>query len=301
VTQRVALVSNPTSGSGRAAGLVGPVTVALQRHGLQVDNLQGVDAEDAVARCRKAVADGVDALIALGGDGMVHLALQAVADTGTPLGIIPAGTGNDFAVALGLPIDAMAASDVVATGTVRTIDACRSGQRWWCNVLGVGFDSAVTERANAMSWPKGKRRYDLAILAELRTFRPLPFTLDLDGTRSTTSAMLIAIGNGSSYGGGMRITPGAVLDDGLLDITVVGPVSRTTLVRIFPRIYQGTHVEHPAVTVHRARHVTLACAGQVAYADGERFGDLPVTTEVVPGALQVLVPARASRARLPGP
>jgi diacylglycerol kinase (ATP) len=286
---RAALVSNPGSGMGRAAALVGPVLARLRDEGVEVQHLQGRDADDAVGLCRAAVADGIDALVALGGDGMVHLALQAVAGTSTPMGIIPAGTGNDFAVTLGIPSDPLAAAQVVAAGHVRRIDAVGAAERWWCNVLGAGFDACVNERANRIRWPKGKRRYDLAIAAELRTFRPLPFTLDLDGAVLETEAMLVAVGNAPTYGGGMRITPAAIVDDGLLDVTVVGPVSRTTLVRIFPRIYRGTHVDHPAVSVHQVRCISLASPGQVAYADGERLGPLPVTAQIAAGALSVLV------------
>ena len=291
MTRRIALLVNPTSGKGRAARVVGPVSARLRAGGVDVTEVVGTDAADAEDRARKVVADGVDALVALGGDGIVHTAIQAVAGTTTPLGIIGAGTGNDLANELKIPVDPLAAADLVLKAKRRQVDAVRSDAgRWFGGVLGSGFDSMVNERANRMSWPKGKSRYDLAMLAELRVFKPLPFRLTLDGELWETEAMLVAVGIGTSYGAGMHICPGASLDDGLLDITVVGPVSKLRFVRLFPSVYKGMHVHNPEVTVRRAREVKLEATGVVAYADGERFAPLPLTCTCIPGALSVLAP-----------
>ncbi|MFL6240484.1 MAG: diacylglycerol kinase [Actinomycetes bacterium] len=288
---RIALLVNPTSGKGRAARYAGPVADRLGSHGAEVVTIVGTDAVDAEDRARKAVADGTDTLVALGGDGIVHTAIQAVAGTGVPLGVVGAGTGNDLARELCIPTDPLAAADLVLSATPRPIDAVRSDNgRWFGGVLGSGFDSMVNERANVMSWPKGKSRYNLAILAELRVFKPLPFRLTLDGEVWDTHAMLVAVGNGTSYGAGMRVCPNARLDDGLLDVTVLGPVSKTTFIRTFPNVYKGTHVRRPEVTVRQAREVRLESPGVVAYADGERFAPLPLTCTCVPGALTVLAP-----------
>jgi diacylglycerol kinase (ATP) len=213
-----------------------------------------------------------------------------VADTGVPLGIVGAGTGNDLARELRIPTEPLAAADLVMSATPRQVDAVRGDGRWFGGVLGSGFDSMVNERANRMSWPKGRARYNLAILAELRVFKPLHFTLTLDGAVWETEAMLVAVGNGTSYGAGMRVCPDAALDDGLLDVTVLGPVSKATFIRTFPSVYKGTHVQRPEVTCRRAREVRLESPGVVAYADGERFASLPVTCTCVPGALTVLAP-----------
>jgi diacylglycerol kinase (ATP) len=155
-------------------------------------------------------------------------------------------------------------------------------------VMAAGFDAIVNERANRMTWPRGQMRYNIATLAELRTFRPLSYTLDLDGQQRRLDAMLVAIGNGPSFGGGLRITEGALLDDGLLDVVIIKPMSKAGLVRTYPKLFKGTHVTHPQYEHHRVRCVTVAAPGIVAYADGERFGALPVTVECVPGALNVL-------------
>jgi len=228
-----------------------------------------------------------------GGDDMVNLGVQAVAGTSTALGIIPAGTGNDVARYFDLPrTDPVAAAGLVvdrlADGRTRTVDLARSGGKYFVTVMAAGFDAIVNERANRMTWPKGQMRYNIATLAELRTFRPLAYTLDLDGQQRRLDAMLVAIGNGPSFGGGLRITEGALLDDGLLDVVIIKPMSKAGLVRTYPKLFKGTHVTHPQYEHHRVRSVTVAAPGIVAYADGERFGALPVTVECVPGALNVL-------------
>jgi diacylglycerol kinase (ATP) len=289
----LALLVNPTAGKGRAAGTVAAVTERLRHGDANVAILVGRDAEDAKALARQAVTDGVDAVVALGGDGMVHLALNVVAGTSTPLGIIPAGTGNDLATTLGLPTkDPVAAAgrlvQQLADGGPRPMDAVRVGDRWFGCVLGAGFDSRVNDRANRLRWPKGPQRYNVAILAELPVFKPLPFVLELDGERWETDAMLVAVGNAKSYGAGMKVTPDADVDDGLVDVMVLGPVSKPEFLKTFPKVFKGTHVSHPAVTMRRAKVVSLSSPGVTAYADGEYLDDLPITCETVPGAVQVL-------------
>ena len=289
----IALLVNPTAGKGRAAGVVAAVTEQLRKGDANVAILVGRDVEDAKALARQAVADGVDAVAALGGDGMVHLALNVVAGTSTPLGIIPAGTGNDLATTLRLPTkDPVAAARQLAEclhdGSSRPMDAVRVDDKWFACVLGAGFDSRVNDRANRLTWPKGPQRYNVAIVAELPVFKPLPFELVLDGERWDTEAMLVAVGNAKSYGAGMKVTPDAEVDDGLVDVMVLGPVSKVEFLKTFPKVFKGTHVTHPAVTVRRAKVVSLSSPGVTAYADGEYFADLPITCETVPGAVRVL-------------
>ncbi|MDO9498436.1 MAG: diacylglycerol kinase [Nocardioides sp.] len=288
-TRAIALLTNPTSGKGKG-GRMGAAAVAhLRGAGLTVRALQGRDADEALDLARECVSDGVDALVVCGGDGMVNLGIQAVATTGIPLGIIPAGSGDDVARYFDIPrADPVAAADRVVAGATRTIDLARSQGRYYATVMAAGFDAVVNERANRMSWPRGQMRYNIATLLELRTFQPLPYTLDLDGTTLQLSAMLVAIGNGHSFGGGLRITEGARMDDDLLDVVIIKPITKVDLVRTYPKLFKGTHTAHPQYERHRARKVTVAAPGIVAYADGERFGPLPLTIESVPGALKVL-------------
>src|SRR4051812_40854097 len=289
----VALLVNPTAGKGRAASMVAATVERLRDGGADVAILVGRDVEHAKTLARQAIDDGVDALVALGGDGMVHLALNVVAGTSTPLGIIPAGTGNDLAATLQLPTkDPVAAAGVLSDRLngvgPRPMDAVRVGDKWFGCVLGAGFDSRVNDRANRMSWPRGRMRYNLAIVAELRVFKPLPFVIELDGERWETDAMLVAVGNAKSYGAGMKVTPDAEVDDGVVDVQVLGPVSKPEFLKTFPKVFKGTHVSHPAVTIRRAKTVSLSSPGVTAYADGEYLADLPITCETVAGAVAIL-------------
>jgi diacylglycerol kinase (ATP) len=302
---RVLLLLNPSSGKGQATAAA-PIAIArLQERGHQVVQVVGSDAPDALTRLRAAIAEApTAAVVACGGDGTVHLCLQAVADTDVPLGFLPFGTGNDSAVQLGIPKDAAAGADLIAdalaAARVRVVDAGHAVsadgiERWFLGVLSSGFDSMVNERANTMSWPSGQARYIRAILAELKVFRPVPYEMVLDEglateVRTHKRGMLVAVGNGVSYGGGMRVCPGALIDDGLLSVTFLDELSTPTFLRVFPTVYKGTHVRRPEVHEHVATTVRLDAPGQVAYADGERIGPLPVEIRVVPGAVRLLVP-----------
>jgi diacylglycerol kinase (ATP) len=296
-TGELAVLANPAAGRGRLGRLLPDVLARLGGAGARVRLLVAPDAARAEDACRAAVAGGAAALVAVGGDGTVHTALQAVAGTRVPLGIVAAGTGNDFAAAVGLAGEPLASADAVAqafaAGRTRAVDlaemhAADGRTRWYGAVLAAGFDAIVNERANAMRFPRGPRRYDLAILAELARLRPRRYTLRLDGVAHTVDAVLVAVGNTASYGGGMRICPAADAGDGLLDVVVAGAVGRLTLMRIKPQVYRGTHVEHPMVTSFRARTVELDSEGIIGYADGERTFPLPVTVTCVPGALTLL-------------
>ncbi|MGW4509338.1 diacylglycerol kinase [Streptomyces sp. NPDC004436] len=295
MSHEVTLFVNPTAGRGRGAHAAQPAASALRDAGFSVRTVVGTDARDALARLRTAVGEGAGAVVAVGGDGMVSLALQALAGTSVPLGVVAVGTGNDFARATGLPVReparaGRAAAEALKEGRTRAVDLGRVGSSWYGTVLCSGFDSRVNDRGNRMRLPAGRFKYDLAMIAELAAFRPFPYRITLDdGPVIETEATLVAVGNGSSYGGGMRICPDAVPDDGLFDVTVVGDCSRATLLRVFPQVYRGGHVSHPKVTVHRARTVALDAPGLTAYADGEPLGALPALAECVPGAVRLLV------------
>ncbi len=296
MTSEITLFVNPTAGRGRGARAAQPAASALRAAGFSVRTVLGEDAADALTRARAAVEGGTGALIAVGGDGMANLALRAVAGTRTPLGLVAVGTGNDFARALGLPVREPAAAgrmiaDALKCGRIHDIDLGQAGGRWFGTVLASGFDSRVNDRGNRMRWPAGRFKYDLAMIAELAAFRPVPYRIRLDdGEVREVEATLVAVGNGSSYGGGMRICPGADLTDGLFDITVVGDCSRATLLRVFPRVYRGTHAGHPAVTVLRAARVEIAAEGITGYADGEPIGPLPLSARCVRGGVRVVGP-----------
>lgn len=300
--RRVVVAINPSASFG-ASRDVGPAVVqTLRAMGHEVTSLTEPDFESLLSSARAAVRAKPDALVVVGGDGMVNLGANVVAGTRVPLAIVPAGTGNDMARGLGLPIgDTEAAIRRVGEalqGEPRVIDAMRVRwtdadgavfERWAAGSLSAGFDAIVNERANNMRHPKGPSRYILALLAELAGLKPLRYRVTLDGELVELDALLVAVGNNVSLGGGMRITPDALLDDGLLDVMLVKPLGRIAFMRIFPRVFKGTHTTDPRVVLRRARRIRIEVdAPLVAYADGERMGPLPVELEVVPGALRVL-------------
>ena len=296
MSKRIGLIINPTSGKGRGAVIGAEVAARLEAQGHEVVDLSDETAASARDRAVAGIASGLDVLAVTGGDGMVHFGVNLCAGTATVLAIVPAGTGNDIARALDLPIhDPLASAKVIASGTVRTIDAGRyldanGNPHWFAGVLGAGFDSVVNERANTWAWPRGRMRYNLAIARELPLFKPIPYVIEVDGVRHSTQAMLVAVANGPSYGGGMLVCPNASFEDGMFDILIVHSISTIEFLKIFPTVFSGRHVGHPAVEILRGREVRLEATGIVSYADGERFAALPMSCVNVPGALNVLVP-----------
>ena len=295
---RVTLLTNPMAGHGNAPHAAERAVARFQECGVDVTAIVGRDPAHARELVDDALAHGTDALVVVGGDGVISLALQALAHSDIPLGIVAAGTGNDHAREYGLPVgDPAAAVDVIVAGQTETIDlghirGADGTGTWFGTIAATGFDSLVSDRVNRMSWPHGRMRYNLAIVAEISKLRLLPFRLVLDGEREiVTDLTLAAFGNTRSYGGGMLICPGADHADGLLDITMIRSGSRTKLMRLFPTVFKGTHVELDEVITDRARTITVESPGINAYADGEYACALPVEISAVPGALRILRPA----------
>ena len=293
---RVTMLTNPASGHGSAPHAAERAVAQLHRRGIDVVAIAGTDAEHARRLVDGALERGMDALVVVGGDGIISLALQVLAQTDIPLGIIPAGTGNDHAREFAIPTkDSDAAADVIVDGVVETVDLGRirgadGTDKWFGTVMAAGFDSLVTDRTNRMKWPHGRMRYNLAMVAELSKLRLLPFRLTLDGRELETDLTLAAFGNTRSYGGGMLICPGADHSDGLLDVTMVQSASRTRLIRLFPTVFKGTHVELDRVTTARAKRIKVDSPGINAYADGEYVCPLPVEVSAMPAALKILTP-----------
>jgi diacylglycerol kinase (ATP) len=280
------VVINPISGRGKGARLGSHTTAFLDRHGIHYKIITGASAELTRNNLSEFTSQGnCEGVIAVGGDGLANLVIQNLATTNIPMAIIPAGTGNDFCRALGWSIDDV---DEILTRTLTSaplpIDLGLVGDSWFGAILSTGFDSLVNERANSMKWPSGPMKYNLAMLLELFGFRARSYQIDVDGQHIDARAMLIAIGNGSSYGGGMKVCPNADIEDGFFDIMVLEPISIFNFLRVFPRVYKGTHITHPAVTIYRGKTLTIT-AEAIAYADGERVGPLPISAKCVSAAL----------------
>ncbi|MDD7814974.1 diacylglycerol kinase [Mycobacterium sp. CSUR Q5927] len=295
MNKRITLLTNPAAGHGNARHAAERALARFQQRGVDVNHIVGADARHARQLLDEALAAGTDAVVVAGGDGVISLAIQALALGDVALGIIPAGTGNDHAREYGLPTgDPEAAADVVADGWTETVDLGRivpdgAGPSWFGTVMAAGFDSLVSDRVNRMRWPHGRMRYNVAMVAEISKLRLLPFRLTFDDDEPLDIDLtLAAFGNTRSYGGGMQICPGADHSDGLLDVTMVHSDSRTKLIRLFPTVFKGTHVSLDEVSTRRAASIRVECPGINAYADGDFVAPLPVTVSAVPGALQIL-------------
>lgn len=302
----IAVAVNPRASFGRGQHAGKEAADYFRAAGAEVLLLCEGSYAELAAAVGRALESGIDALVVVGGDGMVHLGINALAGSGAregtygkvPLGIIATGTGNDMARALGLGLPrhntTAACAQVLASLAAggRMIDAGRVSSggtcRWFAGVVSAGFDAAVNERANNWRWPRGKLRYQLAMLRELASFRAINYTVKADGEHWQQGAMLISVANAQSIGGGMKVAPDALLDDGYLDLFIVGPLSRAGLLAVFPKVFSGRHLGHPAVHLRRVRRVELAAENIVAYADGERIGVLPLAIDVVPLAVRVL-------------
>lgn len=291
----VVVAVNPMASFGRRREVGPRVIDRLRAAGHTVVDLDQPNIELLRREAARAVQDGADALVVVGGDGMANLGIGIVAETPVPLGIIPTGTGNDLADGLGIPLETEAAIDALLERlgrAPRVIDAAvvRHGAltTWFGCVLSAGFDAIVNERANLMTRPRGRSRYVVALLWELAMLRPIRYRIVADGKELRTDALLVAVANNRSFGGRMRIVPHAKLDDGLLDLFVVAPMRRIRFLRVFPKVFSGRHTELEEVSFLQVRTVTIEAQDVVAYADGERVGPLPVEVTVVPGALRVL-------------
>ena len=306
---QVAVLANPAARRGRAADDLDGVLARLRTHGIEPLVLDSGSADEALAAARHAVEIEIPRLVAVGGDGIVHLAADATAGSGTVLGVVAAGTGNDFAGALDLDrgdlanrvdraltdpvaVDVVIHSDPI-TGTHPTSHAA--------TVCIAGFPATVNARAEAMDRPRGPSRYTLATILAIGGMRPAQYRLTCrggpdDGRIVEQRCAVVAVANTGLFGGGMRICPDARPDDGLLDVCLVGDVGRIALLRAFPKVRTGAHLDHPAVTVLRTAEVDLELvdpepSGETGAdrlrADGEPFGSLPSTLAVRPGALWV--------------
>jgi diacylglycerol kinase (ATP) len=297
---RIVVAANPSAAFGRGAP-VGPTVVdALARAGHDVTSLTRSSYGDLLDAASAALALGTarqaDALVVVGGDGMVSLGTGLVAQTGVGLGLVPAGTGNDMARMLGVAHDDPVAATASLVGALaapaRLIDAllvthATGATTWVAGTVSAGFDAFVNERANGLRRPRGRLRYDVALLLELVRVRQVDYELVVDGAPERVAGTLVSVGNARSVGGGIALLPDAVVDDGELDVLVVDRLSRRTFLRLFPRVAKGTHGTDPRVRLSRARKVRVSAPGVIAYGDGERLGPLPLEIEVVPGALAV--------------
>ena len=280
-----ALAINPTSGHGKGALAGEKVTAYFAQRKLKYQVFSSRSADGLKAELELFLdTHPCEGVISIGGDGLAHLVLQLVVPKSIPFAVIPAGTGNDIVRSLGWSLeDSTNYLDHVISSPATPIDLGNVDSEWFAAILSTGFDSVVNEKANSMAWPRGPQRYNVAIALELPRFAPIEYEITTDNRTFTTKAMLIAIGNGRSYGGGMLVCPHAKLDDGLFDVMILKPVSKLEFIKVFPKVFSGSHITHPAVEIFRTKKIELN-ADAIAYADGERIGPAPVSAQCIAGA-----------------
>jgi diacylglycerol kinase (ATP) len=296
---RVGLVINPTAGGnkGAMAGESVRAVIAASKH--EVIDLSAESYEAAKSAIKMAIANkAIDTLVLVGGDGMAHLGVNVCANTKVPMAIVPAGTGNDSAGIFGMPMNDPAGSTKLILDSLsspKPVDAIEIehslGTTWALGSASAGFDALVNARANRMTWPAGPMKYYLAMLLELASFKAIKYRSKIDGVAKDFEAMLCVVSNSGVFGGGMLVVPEASVTDAKLDLLILNKISRFKLVKIFPRVYKGTHVTDPAVELLKAIKVEIAADGMPIYSDGEYVGQAPFTATVVPGALLVIAPA----------
>ena len=284
------IVLNQSAGKRKALKLANQFAVLLSNANLQFTLIDEKSYAKTIEKLKAYLStNSYSTVIAVGGDGLVNLCLQYLAQSGVTLGVIPAGTGNDFARAVG--VNKMSITEIfnlytktaaveIDLGHVKS----NSSERWFVQVLSTGFDAEVNSRANKIKWPRGKSKYTIATVKTLARFKPIDYKIDIDATKFDQSAMLLTIANGETYGGGMRICPGASNSDGIFEVLLVKPVSRFVLLTIFPKVFKGNHIPHRKIDTYRARVVTIS-APTSSYADGEYVAHLPITVTNVNNAL----------------
>jgi diacylglycerol kinase (ATP) len=289
---RVVVILNPNAGHGRAAEDEAEAVRALTDLGLDFDLVRTSRPGDAVSLARRAAEQGCDVVCAMGGDGTVNEVINGIAGTGAALAVIPVGTGNDFANALGVPKgDVAAACRVLSRGNRRPMDLCRVNDRYFASSFGAGFDARVTKAANErFKRLGGIWTYIFAVMSVIWSFRPGPMRIVADGREIAKSPLLVAVTNWKSYGGGMYICPDAEIDDGLFDVCIVDNVPILKFLYCFPRVIRGAHVTMREVDMFRARSVHISCSRTETYhVDGEVFEADEMELALVPGGIDVVV------------
>jgi diacylglycerol kinase (ATP) len=281
------LLINPKSGNGRGNKVGKLVKQELKALGIGYIDVSADSAQESQENLKSKLRESqeFEGLFLIGGDGTVNLAVQELVGSDLGLALIPAGTGNDFARTLNLKLkNPEQLISHYLSSQPSLIDVGKVGEKYFVDVLSTGFDSMVNERANAMKRIKGRAKYNVSILMVLSTFKPKSYRFSIDGFSFESKAMLIAVSNGICYGGGMKVTPDAKIDDGLFDILILSPVSKLEFLKVFPKVFSGMHTTHPAVKISRGRSVEID-SDAVAYADGERVGPLPVKARVIESGL----------------
>jgi YegS/Rv2252/BmrU family lipid kinase len=285
---RLQLVINPAAGGGRGAKKLPAVRAALVDHDLVVTPTRSLEHADELVAA--ALADD-RVVVAMGGDGIVGRVAGAVAAGDGVMGVLPGGRGNDFCRSVGIPLDPVAACAVISTGVATPLDLGYADGRAFIGIASIGFDSDVQERVLTSTLPLGQLTYLIGSLQTVLAWKPATFRCTADGQPLELTGWAVAVANTGMYGGGMKLAPEASVTDGLLDVVTTSATSKLTFLRALPKLFKGTHVHEPSVSVRTATTVTLDADRPFrVFADGDPIATLPCTLTVRPAALRVLLP-----------
>ena len=295
--QKIRLIVNPTSGRGRGSAVAKQASQLLDKQGVAHEVIYSRSSDDPARLARESVCGGAAAVVAIGGDGLVSQVASELVKTETPLGIIPAGRGNDFARGLGIPMDIAGACEIIATRHQTRIDVGQANGRYFFSVAVIGFAAEINRKANTFTRLRVNALYSLLTVATIFTDEPQPFTVTYEGRKRRCYSWMIAVGNTWSSARGMALVPAARPDDGQLDACIINGMGRfELLLSVFPKVFQGRHLYNTGVDTIRGRAMTIESDRPCdIYADGERIGPLPVTLAAVPQALRVFVPAASQQ------
>lgn len=282
----MSLLINPLAGKGKALSVADELQSLLKKLNVETDALMPTSRNEVEGVINESVDSGIDTLIAVGGDGLINQAVNVIAETGTVLGVIPVGTGNDFARSLNLDSGGLLEQAHRALSPATKVDLIKCGSQHVATSVICGFPAAVNLRANELRFPKGSSSYTFATLMELPFMSPAVYKLELDGESFEVTAAAVVIANSAYFGGGMKICPDASTSDGLLDVCVIGDVGKFDLLRSFLKVRTGDHVDHPKVSIFKASEIEITGTG-IIRGDGERLSELPVKIQIQRGVINV--------------
>ena len=287
----VCLIVNPHAGGGRALRLLPGVEAALRGQGRPFRVVETMSMQHARQLAREACDQG-DIIAAMGGDGIVGAVAGELRDRQGLLAVIPGGRGNDFARKLDIPFDPVEAVKLLETGAERSVDLALANGTVYLGILSAGIDSDVSRIALETRLKLGTFVYTYGVLRAIARWKPAAWKVTIDGESLDFPGYSVAVANSGVFGGGMFLAPDASLEDGKLDVVLIRQQSRLRYLRGLRRVFNGSHLKDPAITLHQGCEITFeADRPFTAYADGDPIGDLPLTVQVLPGALRVVAPA----------
>ena len=295
--QNIRLIVNPTSGRGRGSTVAKQASQLLDKQGVTHEVIYSRSPDDPARLARESIRERTAAVVAIGGDGLVSQVAGELVETDTPLGIIPAGRGNDFARGLGIPLDIAGACATIVTGHQQRVDVGQANGRYFFSVAVMGFAAEINRKANTFTKLRVNALYSLLTVITIFTDEPQPFTVEYEGRRRRCYSWMIAVGNTWSSARGMALVPAARPDDGQLDACIINGMGKfELLLSVFPKVFRGRHLYHTGVDTIRGREMTIESDRPCdMYADGERIGPLPVILKAVPQALSVFVPTASQQ------